>query len=241
MNLLIKLILLDWCAIASGRPKDWFGVEYSIFICTEKKFKLISHPEFSRIWVFFVLLCIHKYESHDLSFSSQSSGTDSFSGEVTLSHWIFPFLKGIYSKRKEFASIGNKLFLFKSEPFQKGVDVPASKQEVKNCLPCQKCRKIYQVYSVLLTLSASNFRRHLSSVLFFYFNKLSFGKTLICKVERLNVKQCRSRWDGSLSCLFWSYAVCKSMKELSKTDNLIKWRSGIFYSCRLDCNSFGFF
>ena len=47
-----------------------------------------------------------------------------------------------------------------------------------------------------LTLSAPNVRRHLSSV-FCYFNKLSFGKTCICKVERLNVKQRRSRWDGS--------------------------------------------
>ena len=30
-------------------------------------------------------------------------------------------------------------------------------------------------------------------VCFFYFNKLLFGKTFICKVERLNVKQRRSR------------------------------------------------
>ena len=44
----------------------------------------------------------------------------------------------------------------------------------------------------LLTLLAPNFRRHLSSA-FFYFNKLSFGKTFICKVKRLNVKQRRSR------------------------------------------------
>ena len=43
-----------------------------------------------------------------------------------------------------------------------------------------------------LTLSVSNFGRHLSSA-FFYFNKLSFGKTFICKVERMNVKQHRSR------------------------------------------------
>ena len=35
-------------------------------------------------------------------------------------------------------------------------------------------------------------------VCFFYFYKLSIGKTFICKVERLNVKQRRSRWDGSL-------------------------------------------
>ena len=33
--------------------------------------------------------------------------------------------------------------------------------------------------------SVPNFRRHLSSA-FFYFNKLSFGKTFICKVERLS-------------------------------------------------------
>ena len=45
----------------------------------------------------------------------------------------------------------------------------------------------------------------------FYLNKLSFGKTFICKVERLNVKQRRSRWDGSMSRLIWIYAVCKSL------------------------------
>ena len=35
--------------------------------------------------------------------------------------------------------------------------------------------------------------------LLFYFNKLSFGKTFVCQVERRNVKQRRSRWDGSMS------------------------------------------
>ena len=66
----------------------------------------------------------------------------------------------------------------------------------------------------MLTLSVPNFRQHLSSAFFFfifYFNKLSFGKTFICKVERQNVKQRRSRWDGSLSRLIWIYAVCKSL------------------------------
>ena len=42
------------------------------------------------------------------------------------------------------------------------------------------------------TLSVPNFRRHLSSLLFF-FNKLSLEKKFIRKVERLNVKQRRSR------------------------------------------------
>ena len=58
------------------------------------------------------------------------------------------------------------------------------------------------------------FRRQISDDicrLLFYFDKLSLGKTLIYKVDRLNVKQRRSRWDGSLSCLIWIYAVCKSL------------------------------
>ena len=73
-----------------------------------------------------------------------------------------------------------------------------------------------------LTLSVPNFRRHLSSA--FYFNKPSLGKTFICIVERLNVKQLRSRWDGSLCRLIWIYAVCKrlllspvAVKELSRS------------------------
>ena len=41
-----------------------------------------------------------------------------------------------------------------------------------------------------------NFRRQLSSA-WFFFNKLSLDKKFIRKVERLNVKQRRSRWDGS--------------------------------------------
>ena len=43
-----------------------------------------------------------------------------------------------------------------------------------------------------LTLSVPNFRRQMSSA-FFYFDKPSLGKTFICKVERLNVIQRRSR------------------------------------------------
>ena len=44
--------------------------------------------------------------------------------------------------------------------------------------------------SLFLTLLVPNFRQHLSSALFF--NKLLTEKKFICKVERLNVKQCRS-------------------------------------------------
>ena len=42
-----------------------------------------------------------------------------------------------------------------------------------------------------LTLSLPNFRRHLSSA--FVLNKLSIGKKITCKVEKMNVKQRRPR------------------------------------------------
>ena len=43
------------------------------------------------------------------------------------------------------------------------------------------------------------FRRQISDFIcrLLWFNKLSTGKKFICKVERLDVKQCRSWWDGS--------------------------------------------
>ena len=104
----------------------------------------------------------------------------------------------------------------------------------------------------ILTLSAPNFRRHLSSaffffflLLFFYFNKLSLGKTFICKVERLNVKQRRSR----LSRLIWIYVVCKSLllppvavKELKEQDIIIKshaylYSSGICLEFHTKCHN----
>ena len=53
-----------------------------------------------------------------------------------------------------------------------------------------KVSSLVKVYQVPLPLSAPNFRRHLSSALFF--DKLSVGNKCICKVERLNVKQRRS-------------------------------------------------
>ena len=78
---------------------------------------------------------------------------------------------------------------------------------------------------VLLCLFNSfnaKFQTTLICRLLFYFNKLSLGKTFICEVQRLNVKQRRFRQDGSVSSLIWIYAVCKSlflscvaMKELN--------------------------
>ena len=57
-------------------------------------------------------------------------------------------------------------------------------------------RSVYFVLSwSFLTPSVPNFRRQLSSA--FFFNKLLLEKKFIRKVERLNVKQSRSRWDGS--------------------------------------------
>ena len=49
--------------------------------------------------------------------------------------------------------------------------------------------------SPYLTLSVPNFGQHLLSACFFFFlfffKKLLIGKKFICKVEKLNIKQCR--------------------------------------------------
>ena len=50
-----------------------------------------------------------------------------------------------------------------------------------------------------------NFRRHRRLLFFFFFNKLSLEKQFIRKVERLNVKQRRSRWDGSSFPQYFQY------------------------------------
>ena len=64
-----------------------------------------------------------------------------------------------------------------------------------------------------------------------YFNKLRLGKTIICKVERLNIKQRRSRWlieSSHLDLFLIIFAVCKSLflspvavKEVMKFRSLL--------------------
>ena len=87
-----------------------------------------------------------------------------------------------------------------------------------NCL-LYLCQNIVSTVRCILRLNSFGAKFQTTFVVcFFYFSKLSF----IGKVERLIVKQHRSRWDGSLSRLIWIYAVCKSLllspvgvKELS--------------------------
>ena len=125
-----------------------------------------------------------------------------FWGGNSLKLFLPTFWKGVYPKRKEFAPLGNKLFFFSEVSFSEGdLCAEKQKQEVTKVIYLVK---IYNVYLLPLTFSAPNFRRHLSSALFFFFlfnklsiNKLSLRKKLICKVKSLNVKQCRSRWNDS--------------------------------------------
>ena len=54
----------------------------------------------------------------------------------------FPSDKGVYSKRKEFASNGNIFFSFKSNQFSEGVRAQKNLQAKrckKRCLPCTNC------------------------------------------------------------------------------------------------------
>ena len=78
-----------------------------------------------------------------------------------------------------------------------------------------------------LTLSLPNFRRHLSSVFFFccFLNNLLLRKKFIrYKFERLNVKQRRSRWDGSL----WAVSSGSMLFAKPYYYRLWQWRSLLY-------------
>ena len=70
-----------------------------------------------------------------------------------------------------------------------------------------------------LTLSAPNFRLHLSSVLFFI-NKLSIGKKSICKTEILNVEQRRPGRDRS----FWAVLSGSTLFAKACCCRLWQWK-----------------
>ena len=76
-----------------------------------------------------------------------------------------------------------------------------------------------KVYQFPIILSLPNFRRHLSSA--FFLNKLMLGKKFIRKAERLNVKQRRSRWDGSL----WAVSSGSMLFAKAYYYRLWQWKS----------------
>ena len=75
---------------------------------------------------------------------------DIFQGRQ-LSHFA-SLLKGVYSKRKEFAPLGSKFFPFRVDPFSEGIWYADMQTEShKNCLLGNKWWKIQQAYSVPVT------------------------------------------------------------------------------------------
>ena len=76
------------------------------------------------------------------------------SGEATISCFFLPAFwkgvyskrkefapKGVYSKRKEFAPFGSKFFPFRVDPFQKGIGMQGSKQELPKVVYLVKMAK----------------------------------------------------------------------------------------------------
>ena len=55
------------------------------------------------------------------------------------------------------------------------------------------------------------------------FNKLSLGKNLICEFENLNVKQRRSRWDGSL----WAVSSGSMLFVKAYYYRMLQWKCGL--------------
>ena len=63
-----------------------------------------------------------------------------------------PLWKRVYSKGKDFASLGSKFFPFRVDPFQKGLVCRKAKGIPKRCLPLLKWPEIYQVQVPLIML-----------------------------------------------------------------------------------------
>ena len=126
----------------------------------------------------FFFLCLRKAELHDCGISQVSSNT----------FLIRVKLQPQYSFVVEFAMRPLALFYLCMSKKKKKKKKNNNKKNKTKKTP----KKTSQHDILSLTLSVPNFRRHLSSA-FFYFNKLLLEKTFICKVERLNVKQSRSR------------------------------------------------
>ena len=75
---------------------------------------------------------------------------DTLSREATLLKCFLPTAKGVYSKRKAFAPIGSKCFLFRIDTFLEKVwcvGEPSGSQN--SCLLCQNGRKSRSVSSFL--------------------------------------------------------------------------------------------
>ena len=95
--------------------------------------------------------------------------------------------------------------------------------------------RLYNVVSTSMQLFRCQFSDDICRLLF-YFNTLWLGKSFICKVEKLNVKQRRSRFDGLLSGLIWIYIVCKSIL-LSPV--VVKELKGLFKAAKVGLSGMG--
>ena len=98
--------------------------------------------------------------------------------------WKWSFLKGKHLLPK--GLIFPRIFPLKVDPFSERDKNDLDKFTSPESL------------SIHLTFSLPNFRRIRRFFICFLLNKLLFVKKFICKVERLNIKQRRSRWDGLL-------------------------------------------
>ena len=84
------------------------------------------------------------------------------------------------NKKMECCSLMKRLVLFSLKRFRLS-------------LPKYECVLGDRIHLVDIPICFNSFGAKFQTTLFSYFNKLSFGKTFVCKVERLNVKQRRSR------------------------------------------------
>ena len=100
--LLSNKVLKSRNLVSDPRIRHWPNVVSSIYMYQFKYVTWHNHDTFFKITV-----------------SSRVKGMDTLIGEVTLKFVLLPFFKGVYSKRKVFASKGEQMLSFSSRPLSR--------------------------------------------------------------------------------------------------------------------------
>ena len=158
----------------------------------------------------------HVSSSSYLSSNLNNKNMWRYSEKATITKHNFPEEKEMRNKNN---GKTNKRHIW-HHPLTKQKTTTKKKKSKKNCNKGTALERSVEKTTGVLTLLAPYFRLHLSFV-FFFLNKLSIGKKFIRKVERLNVKQHRSRWDGSL----WAVSSGATLFAKAYYCRLWQWKS----------------
>ena len=125
--------ILMFCRICSSKNMHLCHAHTLVwFLCHLTSFKFLKRDGRK----FFYLAYTLDYYQQEITgtFSSILEHRYTFKVSISVKIVFVPFLKGVFSKRKEFAPVGSKFFPFRGDTFQK-YKVWESKQEVTKLPP----------------------------------------------------------------------------------------------------------